>query len=131
MCLNGSLAGLVAITAGCDAVNVFGSFVIGILSGCMVCFIVWLLDYKLKIDDPVGAVAVHFGNGLLGILLIFKGFFGVKDHRSIVAVLLINVVVYFIIIAGIKPVIFRHAVFCILYLYCRNKAVIYRNEHRL
>lgn len=48
MCLNGSLAGLVAITAGCDAVNVFGSFVIGILSGCMVCFIVWLLDYKLK-----------------------------------------------------------------------------------
>ena len=57
MCLNGSLAGLVAITAGCDAVNVFGSFVIGILSGCMVCFIVWLLDYKLKVDDPVGAVA--------------------------------------------------------------------------
>ena len=53
MCLNGSLAGLVAITAGCDAVNVFGSFVIGILSGCMVCFIVWLLDYKLKVDDAV------------------------------------------------------------------------------
>ena len=70
MCLNGSLAGLVAITAGCDAVNVFGSFVIGILSGCMVCFIVWLLDYKLKVDDPVGAVAVHFGNGLLGTICV-------------------------------------------------------------
>ena len=70
MCLNGSLAGLVAITAGCDAVNVFGSFVIGILSGCMVCFIVWLLDYKLKVDDPVGAVAVHFGNGVLGTICV-------------------------------------------------------------
>ena len=70
MCLNGSLAGLVAITAGCDAVNVFGSFVIGILSGCVVCFIVWLLDYKLKVDDPVGAVAVHFGNGVLGTICV-------------------------------------------------------------
>ena len=70
MCLNGSLAGLVAITAGCDAVNVFGSFMIGILSGCMVCFIVWLLDYKLKVDDPVGAVAVHFGNGVLGTICV-------------------------------------------------------------
>lgn len=70
MCLNGSLAGLVAITAGCDAVNVFGSFVIGILAGITVCFIVWLLDYKLKIDDPVGAVAVHFGNGMLGTLAV-------------------------------------------------------------
>ena len=70
MCLNGSLAGLVAITARCDAVNVFGSFVIGILSGCVVCFIVWLLDYKLKVDDPVGAVAVHFGNGVLGTICV-------------------------------------------------------------
>ena len=70
MCLNGSLAGLVAITAGCDAVNVFGSFVIGILSGFVVCFIVWLLDYKLKVDDPVGAVAVHFGNGVLGTICV-------------------------------------------------------------
>lgn len=67
---NGSLAGLVAITAGCDAVNVFGSFVIGILSGFVVCFIVWLLDYKLKVDDPVGAVAVHFGNGVLGTICV-------------------------------------------------------------
>ncbi|MBO6047524.1 MAG: ammonium transporter [Erysipelotrichaceae bacterium] len=70
MCLNGSLAGLVAITAGCDAVNVFGAFMIGILAGITVCFVVWLLDYKLMVDDPVGAVAVHFGNGALGTLCV-------------------------------------------------------------
>lgn len=70
MCLNGSLAGLVAITAGCDAVDAFGALCIGVLSGCMVCFLVWLLDYKLKVDDPVGAVAVHFGNGLLGTICV-------------------------------------------------------------
>lgn len=70
MSLNGSLAGLVAITAGCDAVNVFGAAIIGILAGFTVIFFVWLLDYKLKIDDPVGAVAVHLGNGLLGTICV-------------------------------------------------------------
>lgn len=70
MSLNGSLAGLVAITAGCDAVNVMGATIIGILAGFTVCFFVWLLDYKLHIDDPVGAVAVHFGNGVLGTICV-------------------------------------------------------------
>ena len=70
MSLNGSLAGLVAITAGCDAVNVLGAAIIGILSGITVVFFVWLLDYKLKIDDPVGAVAVHMGNGILGTICV-------------------------------------------------------------
>lgn len=70
MSLNGSLAGLVAVTAGCDAVNVFGAAIIGILAGFTVIFFVWLLDYKLKIDDPVGAVAVHLGNGLLGTICV-------------------------------------------------------------
>lgn len=70
MSLNGSLAGLVAITAGCDAVNVMGASIIGILAGLTVIFFVWLLDYKLKIDDPVGAVAVHMGNGILGTLCV-------------------------------------------------------------
>lgn len=70
MSLNGSLAGLVAITAGCDAVDVMGSAIIGILSGFTVVFVVWLLDYKLKIDDPVGAVAVHMGNGILGTICV-------------------------------------------------------------
>ena len=66
MSLNGSLAGLVAITAGCDSVDTLGSVIIGIVAGILVVFVVWLLDYKLKIDDPVGAVAVHGANGIWG-----------------------------------------------------------------
>ena len=66
MCLNASLAGLVAITAGCDVTDAFGSIVIGAVSGVLVVFGVWLLDYKLHIDDPVGAVAVHCLNGIWG-----------------------------------------------------------------
>ncbi|MCR5503044.1 MAG: ammonium transporter [Lachnospiraceae bacterium] len=70
MCLNASLAGLVAITAPCDVTDVFGSIVIGIIAGLLVCFGVWLLDYKLHIDDPVGAVAVHCVNGIWGTLAV-------------------------------------------------------------
>ncbi len=66
MCLNASLAGLVAITAPCDVTDAFGALVIGLVSGLLVCFGVWLLDYKLHIDDPVGAVAVHMINGIWG-----------------------------------------------------------------
>ncbi len=66
MCLNASLAGLVAITAPCDVTDAFGAIVIGAVSGLLVCFGVWLLDFKLHIDDPVGAVAVHMMNGIWG-----------------------------------------------------------------
>lgn len=66
MCLNASLAGLVGITAGCDVLDAFGSVCVGIVSGFLVCFGVWFLDYVLHIDDPVGAVAVHMMNGLWG-----------------------------------------------------------------
>ena len=66
MCLNASLAGLVAITAPCDVTDAFGAIAIGAVSGLLVCFGVWLLDYKLHIDDPVGAVAVHMMNGIWG-----------------------------------------------------------------
>lgn len=66
MCLNASLAGLVAITAGCDVTDAFGAIVIGAVAGVLVVFGVWLLDYKLRIDDPVGAVAVHMFNGIWG-----------------------------------------------------------------
>ena len=66
MCLNASLAGLVAITAGCDVTDAFGSIVIGAVAGLLVVFGVWFLDYKLHIDDPVGAVAVHCLNGIWG-----------------------------------------------------------------
>lgn len=70
MCLNASLAGLVAITAGCDVTDAFGAIVIGAVSGVLVVFGVWLLDYKLRVDDPVGAVAVHCLNGILGTLAV-------------------------------------------------------------
>lgn len=66
MCLNGSLAGLVAVTAGCDAVDALGSAVIGIVAGILVVVAVEFLDLKLHIDDPVGAVGVHFVNGVWG-----------------------------------------------------------------
>ena len=70
MCLNASLAGLVAITAGCDVTDAFGSIIIGAVSGLLVCFGVWFLDYVLHIDDPVGAVAVHMLNGIWGTLAV-------------------------------------------------------------
>ncbi len=73
MCLNASLAGLVAITAGCDVTDALGAIVIGAVAGLLVVFGVWLLDYKLHIDDPVGAVAVHCLNGIWGTVAV--GFF--------------------------------------------------------
>ena len=66
MCLNASLAGLVAITAPCDVTDALGATVIGAVAGLLVIFGVWLLDYKLHVDDPVGAVAVHCMNGIWG-----------------------------------------------------------------
>jgi Amt family ammonium transporter len=70
MCLNASLAGLVAITAPCDSTDAFGAVVIGIVAGLLVVFGVWLLDYKLHVDDPVGAVAVHMMNGIWGTIAV-------------------------------------------------------------
>ena len=70
MCLNASLAGLVAITAPCDVADVTGSLIIGAVAGLLVVFGVWFLDYKLHIDDPVGAVAVHCLNGIWGTIAV-------------------------------------------------------------
>lgn len=70
MCLNASLAGLVAITAGCDVTDALGASIIGIVAGLLVCFGVWFLDYVLRVDDPVGAVAVHCLNGIWGTLAV-------------------------------------------------------------
>ncbi len=70
MCLNASLAGLVAITAPCDVTDALGAIIIGVVAGLLVVFGVWLLDYVLHIDDPVGAVAVHCMNGIWGTLAV-------------------------------------------------------------
>lgn len=70
MCLNASLAGLVGITAPCDVTDAFGALAVGVVSGLLVVFGVWFLDYKLHVDDPVGAVAVHCLNGIWGTLAV-------------------------------------------------------------
>ena len=66
MCLNGSLAGLVAITSGCADVDAIGSAIIGIVAGILIVVSVEFVDIKLKIDDPVGAFSVHGVNGIWG-----------------------------------------------------------------
>lgn len=68
--LNAALGGLVAITAGCDAVNAVGALCIGLLAGIVVPLLTWVLDYKLHIDDPVGAIPVHLGCGILGTICV-------------------------------------------------------------
>ena len=80
MSLNGSLAGLVAITAGCNNVDIPGAAIIGIVAGILVCVGVYFIENTLKIDDPVGAVAVHFCNGLWGTLAV--GLFGVVEDGN-------------------------------------------------
>ena len=76
MCLNASLAGLVAVTAGCDVVDCVGSAIIGVVAGFLVVFGVWFLDSVLHVDDPVGAVAVHMLNGIWGTIAV--GLFAAK-----------------------------------------------------
>ncbi len=66
MCLNASLAGLVAITAPCDVTDCLGAAIIGAVSGVLVVFGIWFNDNVTHVDDPVGAVAVHMFNGIWG-----------------------------------------------------------------
>ena len=80
MSLNGSLAGLVAITAGCHTVDILGSLIIGIVAGILVVIAVEFVDNNLKVDDPVGAVAVHMCNGIWGTLAV--GIFS-KDEGTL------------------------------------------------
>ena len=68
--LNGALAGLVGITAGCDIVNAYGAALIGLISAVVVVFGITFIDKKLKIDDPVGAIAVHGLCGAVGTIMV-------------------------------------------------------------
>ena len=77
MCLNASLAGLVGITAGCGNVDAVGATIIGLVDGILVVIVVEFIDQKLKIDDPVGAVAVHGCNGLWGTVAV-----GLFDYNN-------------------------------------------------
>lgn len=80
MTLNGSLAGLVAVTAGCDTVTPMGAAAIGIIAGFVVVFGIEFIDQKLKIDDPVGAIGVHGMCGSVGTLLV--GVFGYYEYGT-------------------------------------------------
>ncbi len=77
MTLNGCLAGLVAITAGTDVVSVPGAFAIGLIAGIAIVYAIEFIDQKMKIDDPVGAIAAHGVCGALGTIL--TGVFAVED----------------------------------------------------
>lgn len=70
MCLNASLAGLVAITASCDVTDAAGAVIIGAVAGLLVVFGVWFCDNVVHVDDPVGAVAVHCLNGIWGTIAV-------------------------------------------------------------
>lgn len=77
MCLNASLAGLVAITAACDVTDCAGAAIIGVVAGLLVVFGIWFNDYVIHVDDPVGAVAVHMLNGIWGTVAV--GLFATKS----------------------------------------------------
>ncbi len=80
MTLNGALAGLVAITAGCSSVSPSSSIIIGFIAGTTVVLSVEFIDFKLRVDDPVGAVSVHGVCGALGTLLV--GFFAEESFAG-------------------------------------------------
>ena len=111
MTLNGGLAGLVAITAGCDAVSTIGAFFIGLIAGIFIVFAVEFIDKTLKIDDPVGAIAAHGGCGALGTILV--GVFSVKDgllytgSASFLGVQLLGVVSIAIYVLIIITIVFK------------------------
>ena len=111
MTLNGALAGLVAITAGCDAVSPAGAFAIGLIAGIVVVFAVEFIDQKLKVDDPVGAVSVHGVCGALGTIL--TGVFAVKDgllytgNPSMLITQIVGVLAIGVYVAVVITVVFK------------------------
>lgn len=85
MIINGILAGLVGITAGCDSVGIFSSIIIGAIAGVLVVFSVGFFDKVLNIDDPVGATSVHLVCGIWGTLAV--GIFGTADENIVTQII--------------------------------------------
>ncbi|WP_321285468.1 ammonium transporter [uncultured Sunxiuqinia sp.] len=108
--LNGALAGLVAITAGCDAVDPVGAVLIGIMAGFVLPFAVEFFDQVLKIDDPVGAISVHGVSGALGTLAV--GLFSTSEGlfygngASLLGIQAIGVLAFFVWSAGCGFILF-------------------------
>lgn len=103
MVLNGSLAGLVGITAGADTVSVLSAIIIGFIAGLLVVSAVIFIDSKLRIDDPVGALSVHLVCGIWGTLAV--GIFSTNPEHSFM-VQLIGVAAYGVVAAGSAFTIF-------------------------
>lgn len=117
MTLNGVLAGLVAITAGCDAVSPIGAFIIGALAGVLVVFGIEFIDKVLKIDDPVGAIGVHgicgaFGTIATGLFALDGGlFYGGGAHFFIVQCIgVIAVIVWVGVTMSVVFTVIKHTV---------------------
>ena len=110
MTLNGALAGLVAITAGCDMVSPAGAFIIGLAAGILVVVAIEFTDQKLKVDDPVGAVAVHgccgaFGTVMTGLFAVDQGLlYGNGAHFFLVQILGVAVVIIYV--AAVMTIVF-------------------------
>lgn len=111
LALNGALAGLVAITAGCDIVSPGGAVIIGIIAGILLVFSVELFDQRLKVDDPVGAISVHGVNGAWGTLAV--GLFATEGGLffggggSLLLSQLIGIVAVFIWAFGLGLILFK------------------------
>lgn len=111
LALNGALAGLVAITAGCDIVSPGGALIIGIIAGIVLVFSVEIFDQKLRIDDPVGAISVHGVNGAFGTLAV--GLFATEGGlfygggASLLLAQLIGVVAIFVWAFGLGLILFK------------------------
>ncbi|MGW8114935.1 ammonium transporter [Caproicibacterium sp. NSD3] len=117
MTLNGCLAGLVAITAGCDLVDPFGAAMIGLIAGFVVVFGIEFIDKQLKIDDPVGAVGVHClcgasGTILTGLFATKKGLFygGGAEFLGIQLLGVISVAIFVSIMITIVFQILKHTI---------------------
>lgn len=105
MTLNGALAGLVAITAGCDVVTPYEAIIIGVIAGFVVVLAIEFIDKVVRVDDPVGAIGVHGCCGLVGTLL--TGVFGegcsfVTQLTGVVSVLVYAAVLAFLIFTVIR-----------------------------
>ena len=104
--LNGCLAGLVGITAGCASVDPWAAIVIGVLSGIVMLFAVDLFDNKLKIDDPVGAISVHGVNGAWGTLA--AGIFNIGGTSvKIIGVQLLGIAACFLWVFPVAFIMFK------------------------
>lgn len=108
--LNGALAGLVGITAGCDAVDPVGALLIGVMAGFVLPFAVEFIDKVLKVDDPVGAVSVHGVSGALGTLAV--GLFSTSEGlfygggAKLLGIQAIGVLTFFVWAFGLGLILF-------------------------